>query len=74
MPHGDAEKAIWWNNPYERIEISQYSDAYAKELEKLIDSKAKRKTILAKPEQVKEETKDLVVALKASLQEARTKR
>ena len=57
----------------EHFDLSQYSDAYAKELEKLIDLKAKGKTIVAKPEKVKEEVKDLVAALKASLQKTKTK-
>ena len=53
----------------EHFDLSKYSDTYAKELEKLIESKVKGKTIAAEPEKIKEEeTKDLVGALKASLQ------
>lgn len=52
---------------------SQYSDAYSKELDKLIDSKVKGKTVIAKPvEKVKEDTTDLLAALKASLQKTKT--
>jgi non-homologous end joining protein Ku len=57
----------------QHFDISQYSDAYARELEKLIDSKAKGKTIVVRPEKVKEATKDLVAALKAGLQKTKTK-
>ena len=64
-------KILVENLSSEHFDLSQYSDAYAKELEKLIDSKAKGKTIVAKPEKVKEETKDLVSALKASLQKTK---
>ncbi len=46
----------------------------AKELAKLIDSKVKGKTVIAKPaERVKEDTGDLVAVLKASLQKSKTK-
>lgn len=49
--------------------MSKYSDTYAKELEKLIESKVKGRIIVIEPLKVKEEeTKDLVAALKASLQ------
>ncbi|MDP9290227.1 MAG: hypothetical protein M3P08_18815, partial [Thermoproteota archaeon] len=67
-------KLLVENLSSEHFDVSQYSDAYAKELEKLIDSKAKGKTVLAKPaERVKEDTRDLVAALKASLQKSKTK-
>jgi DNA end-binding protein Ku len=67
-------KLLVENLSSEHFDISQYSDAYAKELEKLIESKAKGKTVVAKPaEQVKEEPKDLVSALKASLEKTKTK-
>ena len=66
-------KLLVENLSSEHFDASQYSDAYAKELEKLIDLKAKGKTIVAKPEKVKEEVKDLVAALKASLQKTKTK-
>ncbi|HMH10400.1 MAG TPA: Ku protein [Candidatus Nitrosopolaris rasttigaisensis] len=64
-------KMLVENLSSEHFDLSQYSDAYAKELEKLIDSKAKGKPIVAKPEKVKEQTKDLVAALKASLQKSK---
>jgi DNA end-binding protein Ku len=57
----------------EHLDISQYSDAYTKELEQLIDSKSKVKTIVVMPGRAKEETKDFVAALKASLQKTKTK-
>ena len=67
-------KLLVENLSSEHFDISQYSDAYAKELEKLIESKAKGKTIVAKSaEQVKEVPKDLVSALKASLEKTKTK-
>jgi DNA end-binding protein Ku len=67
-------KLLVENLSTEHFDISQYSDAYAKELEKLIDSKVKGKTVIAKPvEKVKEDTKDLLAALKASLQNTKTK-
>ena len=55
----------------EHFDLSKYSDAYAKELEKLTDSKAKGRMIVAEPQKVKEETKDLVEALKCSLQKTK---
>ena len=62
-------KLLVENLSSEHFDLSQYSDTYAKELEKLIESKAKGRTIIAEPQKVKEEeTKDLVAALKASLQ------
>jgi DNA end-binding protein Ku len=66
-------KMLVENLSSEHFDLSQYSDAYAKELEKLIDSKAKGKPIVAKPEKAREDTKDLVAALKASLQKTKTK-
>ena len=42
-------KLLVENLSSEHFDISQYSDAYAKELEKLIESKVKGKTIVAKP-------------------------
>lgn len=66
-------KLLVENLSSEHFDASQYSDAYAKELEKLLDMKAKGKVILAKPEKMKEETKDLVSALKASLQKTTPK-
>lgn len=66
-------KLLVENLSSEHFDVSQYSDAYAKELEKLIDLKAKGKVIVAKPEKMREETKDLVAALKASLQKTKSK-
>lgn len=66
-------KLLVENLSSQHFDLSQYSDAYAKELEKLIDSKSKGKTIVVKPEKAKEETKDLVAALKASLQKTKAK-
>ncbi|MGB6593963.1 MAG: Ku protein [Candidatus Nitrosopolaris sp.] len=66
-------KLLVENLSNEHFDISQYSDAYSKELEKLIDSKVKGKTVIAKPvEKVKEDTTDLLAALKASLQKTKT--
>jgi DNA end-binding protein Ku len=55
----------------EHLDLSKYSDAYTKELEKLIDSKAKGKPISEKPIEKVEKTQDLVAALKASLQKTK---
>jgi DNA end-binding protein Ku len=55
----------------EHLDLSKYSDAYTKELEKLIDSKAKGKPIPEKPIEKVEKTQDLVAALKASLQKTK---
>jgi len=66
-------KLLVENLSTKHFDVSQYSDAYAKELEKLIDSKVKGKTIIAKPvEKVKGDTRDLIAALKASLQKTKT--
>ena len=53
-------KLLFENLSSEHFDLSHYSDAYAIELEKLIDSKSKGKTIVVKLEKAKEETKDLV--------------
>ena len=66
-------KLLFENLSSEHFDLSHYSDAYAIELEKLIDSKSKGKTIVVKTEKAKEETKDLVASLKASLQKTKTK-
>jgi DNA end-binding protein Ku len=55
----------------EHLDLSKYSDAYTKELEKLIDSKAKGKPVAEKPIERAEKTQDLVAALKASLQKTK---
>lgn len=70
----ELRKLLVENLPSEHFDSSKYSDAYAKELEKLIDSKPKGKPILSKPaEKTSEETKDLEAALKASLQKTNAK-
>jgi DNA end-binding protein Ku len=55
----------------EYLDLSKYSDVYTKELEKLIDSKARGKPIAEKPIEKVEKTQDLVTALKASLQKTK---
>jgi len=55
----------------EHLDLSKYSDAYTKELEKLIDSKAKGKPIAEKPIEKVQGTQDLVAALKASLKKTK---
>ena len=50
----------------ERFDLGQYSDSYAKELEKLIEAKSKGQTIKEQKEEPKE-TADILEALKASL-------
>jgi DNA end-binding protein Ku len=64
-------KLLVENLSSEHFDPSKYSDAYAKELEKLIESKVKGKMTVAEPQKVKaDQTKDLVAALKASLQKS----
>jgi DNA end-binding protein Ku len=53
----------------EKFDPGQYSDAYAKELEKLIEAKSKGQKVTVKEEEEEpEETTDILEALKASLQ------
>jgi DNA end-binding protein Ku len=53
----------------EKFDPGQYSDAYAKELEKLIEAKSKgQKVTIQEEEKEPEETTDILEALKASLQ------
>jgi DNA end-binding protein Ku len=53
------------------FDMSKYSDSYAEELKKLVEAKSKGKTY-AKPAVIqKEGTKELVAALKASLQKTK---
>ena len=54
----------------EQFDISRYSDSYATELKKLIEAKSKGKTFTMKETEPIAETKDLVAALKASLQQS----
>jgi DNA end-binding protein Ku len=64
-------KLLVENLSSEDFDLSKYSDTYAKELEKLIESKVKGKMTIAEPQKVKaDQTKDLVAALKASLQKS----
>jgi DNA end-binding protein Ku len=52
----------------EKFDPGQYSDTYAKELEKLIEAKSKGQEIALKQEEEEpEETTDILEALKASL-------
>jgi DNA end-binding protein Ku len=61
-------KTLVENLTTEKFDPGQYSDSYAKELEKLIEAKSKGQKVV--PEQVEEEleeTTDIIEALKASL-------
>ena len=52
----------------ERFDLGQYSDSYAKELQKLIEAKAKgQKVIIDEQEEEPKETMDILGTLKASL-------
>src|ERR671924_107404 len=61
-------KTLVENLTAEEFDPGQYSDTYAKELEKLIEAKSKGEKITIKEEEEKpEETIDLLQALKASI-------
>ena len=61
-------KTLVENLTAEKFDPGQYSDTYAKELEKLIVAKFKGQEIVAKKEEEEpEETTDIIEALKASL-------
>jgi DNA end-binding protein Ku len=61
-------KTLVENLTVEKFDPSQYSDSYAKELEKLIEAKSKGQKITIKEvEETPEETTDIIEALKASL-------
>ena len=62
-------KTLVENLTTEKFDLGQYSDSYAKELEKLIEAKAKgqRVTIQEQEEESEEKTTDILEALKASL-------
>jgi DNA end-binding protein Ku len=60
-------KTLVENLTTERFDLGQYSDSYAKELEKLIEAKSKGQTIKEQEEEPEEETTDILEALKASL-------
>jgi DNA end-binding protein Ku len=62
-------KTLVDNLSVEKFDPGQYSDTYAKELEKLIEAKSKGQQITIKEEEKEpEETPDILEALKASLQ------
>ena len=50
------------------LDLSDYSDTYAQELEKLIEAKAKGKPIIVRSEPQQKATPDLLDALKASIE------
>lgn len=56
-----------------QLDLSNYSDTYAQELEKLIEAKSKGKPIVTKPEPKQKVTPDLLEALKASMQVKKSK-
>ena len=61
-------KTLVENLTAEEFDLGQYSDAYAKELEKLIEAKSRGEKVTIKEEEEKpEETTDLVKALRASI-------
>jgi DNA end-binding protein Ku len=61
-------KTLVENLTTEKFDPGQYSDTYAKELEKLIEAKSKGQKVTVKEEEEKpEETTDILEALKASL-------
>jgi DNA end-binding protein Ku len=61
-------KTLVENLTTEKFDPGQYSDTYAKELEKLIEAKSKgQKVVSKKEEEEPEETTDILEALKASL-------
>src|ERR671918_782818 len=61
-------KTLVENLTTEKFDPGQYSDTYAKELEKLIEAKSKGQEIVPKQvEETPEETTDIIEALKASL-------
>ena len=62
-------KTLVENLTAEEFDLGQYSDAYAKELEKLIEAKSRGEKVAIKEEEEKpEETTDLLKALRASIQ------
>jgi DNA end-binding protein Ku len=61
-------KTLVENLTTKKFDPGQYSDTYAKELEKLIEAKSKGQKVTVKEEEQKpEETTDIIEALKASL-------
>jgi len=62
-------KTLVENLTAEKFDPGQYSDTYAKELEKLIEAKSKGQRVVPKQvDEEPEETTDIIEALKASLQ------
>jgi DNA end-binding protein Ku len=62
-------KTLVENLTAEQFDPGQYSDTYAKELEKLIEAKSKGQRVVPKQvDEEPEETTDIIEALKASLQ------
>jgi DNA end-binding protein Ku len=60
-------KTLVENLTAEEFDPGQYSDAYAKELEKLIEAKSRGEKVSIKEEEKPKETTDLLKALKASI-------
>jgi len=61
-------KTLVENLTIEKFDPSQYSDSYAKELEKLIEAKSNGQVVVTKQEEEEpEETTDIIEALKASI-------
>ena len=61
-------KTLVDNLTADKFDPGQYSDSYAKELEKLIEAKSKgQKVPIKEVEKTPEETTDIIEALKASL-------
>ena len=61
-------KLLVENLSSEHFDLSKYSDAYAKELEKIIESKVKGRMVVAEPQKVKGKRSRPCRALRASLQ------
>jgi DNA end-binding protein Ku len=67
-------KTLVENLSNKEFDVSQYSDAYTKELEKLIIAKTNGEKINVKAKEKEQETsKEPLEALKASLQKSKTK-
>jgi DNA end-binding protein Ku len=62
-------KTLVENLTTEKFDLGQYSDRYAKELEKILEAKSRgqKVTIKEQEEEPEEETTDILEALKASL-------
>lgn len=64
-------KLLVENLSSKHFDMSKYSDSYTKELKKLVEAKSKGKTYAKPIVKEKEGTKDLLAALKASLQKTK---